>query len=415
MNDKSTDSFLHALTDETLFDLYDQMLENIDIINVIHQASRVVKELLNAERATIYLVHKDTQELESVAIIGNVSRIIRIPIKESSLAGYCALEKQAFVVADAYGDLSSIDPRLKFDSSWDKINNFRTRDVICMPALLKGEIMGVIQIINSMSKPFTNNDLNQLNNIARFTAYALYHSRLYDELASLKCLEKEKANFMRILVHELRSPVATSKSLVSSLKYANQDDPKLNPVLIKIGKRMDQLLELVDDILHLSRIKSGNPLGEIVICNLTKESEQICEEYADQARIKGIKFEVNLQDLTLPVRIDLQGFHLILSNLISNAIKYTKSGFTRVLLNEDDHWAVIKIEDSGIGIPKEDIPKLFKEFYRASNAKKSNIQGTGVGLAGVKELIERFGGQIEFESRENEGSTFIVRLPFYRE
>ncbi len=415
MSAQNKTSSSHILANEQLFDLYDQMLGDLDIINVLHQTSKVVKEQLNAERATIYLVLKDTQELESVAIIGNVSQIIRVPIKESSLAGYCALEKRAFVVPDAYGDLSSIDPRLKFDSSWDKINDFCTRDVICVPALLKGEVMGVIQVINSVGKPFTNKDLDQLKTIARFSAYTLYHSMLYDELASLKRLEKEKASFMRILVHELRSPVTTSKSLISALQYTNKNAPKLNPIIEKISKRMDQLIDLMDDILQLSHIKSGNPLGEINVYNLTRESEQICKEYSTQAKIKGLDFNVIVPNCPLPVRIDMKSFHLILSNLMSNAIKYTSSGFAKILIKKENSWAIFKIEDSGIGIPEEDIAKLFKEFFRASNAKKNNIQGTGVGLAGVKDLVERFSGQLEFESKENKGSQFIVRLPLYRE
>ncbi len=83
--------------------------------------------------------------------------------------------------------------------------------------MFQGDVMGVIQVINSKGEPFQESDIETLKNIARFVAYALYHAQLYDELATLKGLEKEKAEFMRILVHELRSPVATSKMLVSSM------------------------------------------------------------------------------------------------------------------------------------------------------------------------------------------------------
>ena len=76
---------------------------------------------------------------------------------------------------------------------------------------------------------------------------------------------------------------------------------------------------------------------------------------------------------------------------------------------------MLQVADSGIGIPKDDISQLFKEFFRASNAKRQNIQGTGVGLAGVKHIVERFGGELELHSRENEGSVFTVRLPLYSE
>ena len=86
-----------------LFELYDQMLGEVDVVQVLHHTNRVVSQIFNAERATIYLVLEDTQELESAAIIGNVSRTIRIPIREDSLAGYCALTGQSFVIADIPG------------------------------------------------------------------------------------------------------------------------------------------------------------------------------------------------------------------------------------------------------------------------------------------------------------------------
>jgi signal transduction histidine kinase len=83
-------------------------------------------------------------------------------------------------------------------------------------------------------------------------------------------------------------------------------------------------------------------------------------------------------------------------------------------LSRQDAWAILEVSDSGIGIPEADIHQLFQEFFRASNAKRQKIQGTGVGLAGVKHIVERFGGELALRSRENEGSTFTVRLPIYK-
>jgi signal transduction histidine kinase len=102
-----------------------------------------------------------------------------------------------------------------------------------------------------------------------------------------------------------------------------------------------------------------------------------------------------------------------LSNLISNGVKYTSSGSVIVSLSQNDEWAILKIKDTGMGIPKNDIQDLFREFFRAANARKSKIMGTGVGLAGVKELVTRFGGKLELITEENIGSEFIVHLPLY--
>jgi signal transduction histidine kinase len=396
-----------------LFELYDEMLGEVDIVQVLDRTTQVVRQVLDAERATTYLVRPDTQELVSTAVIGNVSRTIRIPIGEDSLAGYCALTGRSFVIPDAYGDLSSTDPRLRFDRSWDKVNQYRTRDVMCAPAAFKGELMGVVQVINGKQRPFSETDLLPLQSVSRFVAYALYHARLHDELATLKGLEKEKAEFMRILVHELRAPIGTSKSLAATLRYLNQKDGKLDSVLGRIEARMDALLTLVDDILRLSQIKAGRPLGDIEVYDLGLKTRTDCEPYLDEATAKGLSLSLDLPASPVHVRIDLQAYHLILSNLVSNAIKYTPAGSIQVLLHRQEPWAVLKVEDSGMGIPEAEIGRIFDEFYRASNARRSDIPGTGVGLAGVKELVERFDGQLELVSEQNRGSAFTVRLPLF--
>ncbi len=115
------------LSQPHLFELYEQMFAEKGINNVLQKASEVVRKVLNAERSTIYIVLKETQELKSIAFIGNVSQAIIIPIKKESLAGYCASTQQSFIVKDAYGDLSQIDPHIQFDKSWDEMNNFRTQ------------------------------------------------------------------------------------------------------------------------------------------------------------------------------------------------------------------------------------------------------------------------------------------------
>jgi signal transduction histidine kinase len=284
---------------------------------------------------------------------------------------------------------------------------------MCAPAAFKGEILGVIQVINRKGRAFVDTDLLPLQSVSRFVAYALYHAKVRDELASLKYLEKEKAEFMRILVHELRAPVNASKSLAAALRYVNQEDKELGLVLGRIEARMDELYTLVDDILALSQIKSGRPLGDIAVHDLVSETRTTCEPYLDEAAAKGLSVSLRLPASAVPVRMDLQAYHLILSNLVSNAIKYTQAGRIEVSLHRQEPWAVLEVQDTGMGIPGDQIGQIFTEFFRASNARNSRIPGTGVGLAGVKELVERFDGQLEVASEEDRGSTFTVRLPLF--
>ncbi len=399
------------LVSDKLLNLYDQMIGETDIPTVLRQAADAIQEALGCERATIYLVRKETQELESAAIIGNVMQAIKIPILPQSLAGFCALNGRAFVVPDAYGDLSQVDPALAFDRSWDQKNKFRTKDVMCAPSIFRGEVRGVVQVINKNNGTFAQEKLRPPDRMARFVAYSLYHAQMYNELETMKCLKREKARFMRVLVHELKSPAAGAKMMVSTLEFVNQENQDMLKTLSKIGTRMDTMLTMVEDILHLSKINEGDPLGEVKAINLCEAIQAGCDQYRDQAENKELDFIIELPPDPVPIRFDVKACDLVISNLVSNAVKYTATGHVKVSLNVQDRHAVMQIEDTGMGIPKEDIPEMFKEFFRASNAKGSDIKGTGVGLAGIKELIDRFGGTIGFESEQGKGSTFEVKLP----
>ncbi|MBT3200934.1 MAG: GAF domain-containing sensor histidine kinase [Phycisphaerales bacterium] len=394
-----------------LFDLYDNMIGDVEIPNVLRDVADVVCSEFDAQRASIYLIDPETQELQAAAMIGNIAKTIRIPICKSSLAGFCAVTHQAFVVSDAYGDLSDIDPELKFDASWDKLNNFRTRDVMCAPAIFKGEMCGVVQAINSKNRPFGNEDLPAMETISRLIGYALHNAKLYDDLATMKQLEKEKAKFMRVMVHELKSPVSAAKMMIYALGEVAEEPESVKKYTDKISTRMDQMTNIIGDMLELARVKGGQPLGEISVLDLTTETSTACEPYADQAKAKGLTLEITLPDEKLNVRFDSQGYALVVSNLLSNAIKYSSQGTVKLTLSSDDQWAILEVIDNGIGIPQADIPKLFTEFFRASNARRDRIPGTGVGLSGAKHIVERFAGTFELQSVENEGSTFTVRLP----
>jgi signal transduction histidine kinase len=106
-----------------------------------------------------------------------------------------------------------------------------------------------------------------------------------------------------------------------------------------------------------------------------------------------------------------KAYHLIVSNLVSNAIKYTPSGSVRVTLRRKGAEAELTVQDTGIGMPQDEVPYLFTEFFRASNARAGNVPGTGLGLAAVKALVEDYQGRVRLESEENQGSKFTVRLP----
>ena len=218
-------------------------------------------------------------------------------------------------MADAYQDLSYIDPKLRFDSSWDKVNDFRTRDVMCAPALLKGQVVGVVQVLNSTKTTFDPADLSWLQNIARLIGYALYHTRLLNDIATLKQLEVEKAKFLRVMVHELKSPVATTMMLADTYRQFHNVHPKMETLTTKISERMGQLQDLITDLLELSKVKSQEPLGEITVLDLAALTQEVAQEYQEQAQQKGLAMTVDVPAESMEIRFDQLGCRLILSNL----------------------------------------------------------------------------------------------------
>ena len=174
--------------------------------------------------------------------------------------------------------------------------------------------------------------------------------------------------------------------------------------------RTADLQELIVDILKYSKFTDESHLGEIQLVDLPEFIEEFSKDFKKEAELKDLSFIINNFKGDLEVKIEVQSLKLILSNLLSNAIKYTHTGSVELTLKKEKDCAVISVSDSGIGIPEKDLPNLFKEFFRASNARKSDIDGTGVGLAGIKFIIERMDGKLTFKTKENEGSVFSVTL-----
>lgn len=395
-----------------LLDLYDRMIGAETLDDAFEQVRLVLRDAMDAEAATVYLVRPETRTLEANVPVHNVMRTIRVPILESSIAGCCAKNRLPLLIPDAYGDLSAIHPSLAFDRSWDAAHDHRTRDVMCAPALCRGELVGVVQVLNSRaSGTFGRDDLDTLTRIARMVGYVLYHARVLDDLRSMKALQREKARFMRVMVHELKSPVSSARMLLDLL-IRDMVGPEMRGELLgRIRGRLDALLGTIKDTLDLARAESGDPLGRVEEVKLHACVFEVCNPYRDQALAKGLTFKVRSAARDPVLRIDTKGLNLILSNLVSNAVKYTAQGGVEVRIEEDDAQVIVHVQDSGMGIPEGDVSRLFREFFRASNARASEVEGTGVGLAGVKRLVERFGGELRLQTQQDQGSTFSVLLP----
>jgi len=236
-------------------------------------------------------------------------------------------------------------------------------------------------------------------------------TRLAQEKAMLEELDRVKSAFMRKVAHELRAPIAAIESFMNSI-LEGYGSPEVKRLMQeRAAQRARELLDLVDDLLNLSRIKEVKLEAAEQEVSLQQILEQVLGLHGPEAERKEITLEVDCQDCP-PIRADPAHIKQLWTNLISNAIKYTpQGGSVSVHLGTEDGTIVGRVADTGIGIAQEDLPRLFDEFFRTEQAKAFAQYGTGLGLSIVKEIVEEYGGDISVESTLGQGSAFTFRLP----
>lgn len=236
---------------------------------------------------------------------------------------------------------------------------------------------------------------------------------LADVNAQLLQLNKAKSDFVSAVSHELRTPLAAIKgyaSLLGSGQYGALGKPQQER-LAKIEKHVDALTRLINNLLDIARIESGRVTMERAPIAVGEFFTTVQDLVRPQLEAKHLRYVPDLDGITT-LTGDPQHLQRVFLNLVSNAIKYTpKDGEIRVQLRKDGSSVVATISDTGCGISAEHLPKLFHEFSRVPDAANQQVQGTGLGLALVKRIVEAHQGQITVTSEPGKGSTFSVRLP----
>lgn len=241
--------------------------------------------------------------------------------------------------------------------------------------------------------------------------------RLRQREERIRQLLEARSTFVRVATHELRAPLAAGLSLMKNIEqgYAGELTEQQAALIARVINRLEGLRTLIDDLLTLARSREATmahaPLEpESVRTNLLR----ILEREAPNAEHKGIALHTELDDEPGTVMAGEVGLQIIFGNLLNNAIKYTPEGgevSVRYQVDRAMHTAQVTIADTGIGIPAEDMPNIFNEFFRARNVKSGPIVGTGIGLSTVKTLVDRYRGTLTLESEEGKGTTVTVSLP----
>ncbi len=266
--------------------------------------------------------------------------------------------------------------------------------------------------------PWYNSNLAYLAYAMLFlgTGYLMYRFRLRQKMASqeakrLKELDGIKSKLITNITHEFRTPLTVILGYLNTLGHEFRESPKLQLPLNAIEQNSKNLLKLVNEMLDLAQLETGNVTLNIAPIDLAAYTHYIVQSFSSLALTHNIQLKyVKAQDVVM-TDVDTGKMRQILYNLISNALKFSEEGSTvKVLVAQEGDCAAITIQDQGLGIPKDELPFIFNRFYRSSKTS-DKTSGTGIGLSLTKELISLMGGEITVNSIEDMGTTFKVKLP----
>ncbi len=230
-------------------------------------------------------------------------------------------------------------------------------------------------------------------------------------------LEEEKRNFVRFLgvvAHDLKSPLTVSQSMLWEILggYSGPVNNDQKDILERITRRIDGLLTLIDDLMDIPFIETGQLVGEMKHISMGEVIKTSVDGFSSLASEKGLKLELTLPPGLSETYGSSRRLQQVMNNLLSNAIKYSRQGTVSVRVSEDDKDIKVEVSDNGIGISSEDLPRLFQDFSRGKNI--GEIKGTGLGLSISRRIVEAHGGRIWAESpnpETNTGSRFTFTLP----
>lgn len=260
-----------------------------------------------------------------------------------------------------------------------------------------------------LTKPFTPDQLRVV------VKRGLERRRLAIESARLQ-REKElmKENFITLVSHQLRSPLASVKQYFGVLRegFAGDVSSKQKEMIEKAGRYIDDLLQLINDWLNMSRIEAGNITNTFETVDLVPVFSDIMELLELLAETRKVALKLDLRDGPSVIEGDLESLREAFSNLISNGINYNREGGTvTVSTREKGDDLVVEIRDTGIGISRDNLHFIFDEFFRAKSKEARDVRGSGLGLPIAKRIIEAHDGFIKVDSEIGKGSTFSVFLP----
>lgn len=287
------------------------------------------------------------------------------------------------------------------------------RSLMFVPLLADGKCIGSITLHEGKKvRQWLQSDIDLAKAVAAQAAIAVQQSHLYEKTRQqaerLLELDKQKTEFFQNISHEFRTPITLIQGPLESAVAAGEGlSYSQSAIALRNSRR---LLRLVNQLLDLQRLNAGRMQPSFHPCDLVEFVSQIVESFRPYCEKKKLHLIAQLDECS-PVYLDMEKFDKVIYNLLSNAMKFTPEGGTiAVRLKSERERCILQVQDTGIGIVQEQIPYLFERFRQAEGSANRSYEGSGLGLALVKELVELHGGQVTVESVYGQGTTFSLWL-----
>jgi two-component sensor histidine kinase len=370
-----------------------------DLQELLDMATRSVASIMGVKGASIKLLDETRKKLIFSSTYG---------LSENYLAkGTIDIEKSPInrrIIEGSFVAMGRIDEEDYFQYPED-IRKEGIASMVCLPLRVEKMPLGVFCMYSETSYDFSENDIKFFSLMSDLTALAIETLRG----------EINKTWFLQKAAHQLRSPFSAIYSLMKVLRkgYLGPVSEQQQDAILRCEKRLEMLGTMVNDLLKLGIKRQHQDKAAIQAVDGVKVLRALAELYRSSASEKGVEVDFVIDESAPELMADEKLLDELFGNLISNAIKYTPpGGKVRVsLATESEHRVRFEVSDTGIGIPEEDIPRLFTEFFRAENAKAQAEEGTGLGLVIVKEILDFLGGSISVKSKVGEGTTLTCLLP----
>lgn len=418
--------------------LYKIILETLDFISVIQNIADTIPFELKFALGAVAILDETENSLKIVAVsktpeADKIAKAVPTPLNQieisvenpTNLMAKAIREKKSFITGDLYNVLG---PSLTLEEAKGIQEISQIKTTLVFPIVSKGRATGVfVTSTREVQQELSPYELEIIRIFAEGASVAVEHALLYknlqkvtDELSvaneKLKELDKLKDEFLSIASHELRTPMNAIKGyiwMVLNGKTGEIKDPKMKEYLSRTYLSTERLINLVNDMLDVSRIEGGRIELKPVSFDLVVLAKETLLELQPKAQERQISLDL-IDAQTAKVTADPDKIHQVLTNILGNALKFTPAtGKVTLSFRQADGFVEASVADTGPGISEGDQAKLFQKFSRLDNAPPATttVPSTGLGLYISKKIVELSGGKIGVNSTLGKGSTFSFTLP----